>query len=242
MKSKDKVAIGWMDPGVCDGWFALSVMNVFHERHSRVGQVIRIEAGGLISRGRNEIVAAFMDGPCDWLLMIDSDERFTVADFDKLVATAHAVERPFVAGLYFGTWTGGGDVYPQPVPLIFGHHENGTMYAPLNDYPANTVIPVAAAGTGCLLVHRSVFEAIREKATFHQGPRWCWFMDMPVNQEWFGEDMYFCRQVEYLGFPMVAHTGVVLGHRKRYWLDASHHERYKLLTRRDDDDADRAPS
>lgn len=238
MKSKDKIAIGWIDPGVVDGWFAISIMNLYHDRHSRIGQVIRVEAGGLISRGRNEIVAAFLESSCDWLFMIDSDERMTVDAFDKLVAVAHSVERPFVAGLYFGQWNSGVDIYAQPIPLIFDHHENGTQYQPLDDYPPNKVIAVAAAGTGCLLVHRSVFEAIRDTSTQHEARRWCWFQDLPVNGEWFGEDMYFCRRVETLGFPMVAHTGVILDHRKRYWLNDSHHERYKVLTRGDPDGGD----
>ena len=239
MKSRDKVAIGWIDPGVVDGLFAWSVIDLRHRRSDRIGQILRVE-GGLISRQRNEIVAAFLNSGCEWLFMVDSDEKFTVEDFDKLVATAHATERPFVAGVYFGTFPGP-DVYPTPVPLIFRKAADGrTRYTPLDDFPANTVIPVDAAGTGCLLVHRSVFEAIREaRATEHTGADWCWFLDLPVNGEWFGEDLYFCRAVETLGFPMVAHTGVILGHRKRYWLDASHHERYKLLTTRkaDADDA-----
>jgi hypothetical protein len=228
MHHRHKVAIGWIDPGVCDGEFALSVLQVFRQR-PRLAQIIRVE-GGLISRMRNEVVAAFLDGDCDWLFMVDSDERFTVADFDKLCDTAHEKLRPFVAGLYFGVWAGGGDIYPQPVPLIFHHSADTTKYVSLNDYPLDQVIPVVAAGTGCLLVHRSVFEAIRTKhATPHTGDRWCWFMDMPVNGAWFGEDMYFCRQVEMLGFPMVANTGVVLGHRKRFWLTDEHHDRYRTL-------------
>lgn len=229
MKSQDTIAIGWIDPGVIDGMFALSLLEVYRSR-PRVKQLLRVEGSGLLSRMRNEIVAGFLDGGCDWLLMVDSDESFTAADFDKLVTTAHAKERPFVAGLYFGTWSGGGDIYPQPIPLIFRRSEVGTQYAPVYDYPADKVIEVHCAGTGCLLVHRSVFETIRERnATQHTGDRWCWFMDMPVNGQWFGEDMFFCRAVESCGFPMVAHTGVILGHRKRYWLTEQHFERYRFL-------------
>lgn len=231
MHRKHQVTLSWIDPGVVDGMFAISMMEIFAKRYDRISQIIRIEAGGLLSRARNEVVAGFLDGPGDWLFMIDSDEAITLEAFDKLLATAHETERPFVAGVYFGA-ANGPDIYPEPVPLIFKNAE-GNRYFPIVDFPEDSVIPITAAGTGCILVHRSVLEAIRERATPHQGPRWCWFLDMPVGQQWFGEDMYFCRQVSDLGFPMVAHTGVQLLHRKRYWLGKQHFERFRFLTRED---------
>jgi hypothetical protein len=234
MHRTHKVALAWIDPGVVDGMFCISMMEIFAKRYPRMGQVIRVEAGGLLSRARNEIVAGFLDGDADWLFMIDSDEAISLEDFDKLCDTAHEKARPFVAGVYFGA-AAGPDIYPEPVPLIF-RDADGNRYNAITDYPPNSVIPITAAGTGCLLVHRSVFEAIRERATPHQGPRYCWFLDLPVAQQWFGEDMYFCRQVDDLGFPMVAHTGVQLLHRKRYWLGEKHFERFRFLTREDRDD------
>jgi hypothetical protein len=231
MHRKHQIVIGWIDPGVVDGMFALSMMEIFAKRSHLISNILRIEAGGLLSRARNEIAANFMDSDADWLFMIDSDEAITVADFDKLVETAHDKLRPFVAGVYYGA-ANGPDIYPEPVPLIFRDAE-GNKYFPITEYPENAVIPITAAGTGCILVHRSVLAAIQERATEHQGPRWCWFLDLPVGQQWFGEDMYFCRQVHDLGFPMVAHTGVQLLHRKRYWLGRKHFERFQFLTRED---------
>lgn len=231
MHRKHTITLGWIDPGVCDGVFTLSMMEIYAKRYERLAQIIRVEAGGLLSRARNEVAAAFLDGPGDWLFMIDSDEAITLEDFDKLVETAHDKLRPFVAGVYYGA-ANGPDIYPEPVPLIFKDAE-GNRYFPISDYPENAVIPITAAGTGCMLVHRSVFEAIQKRATPHQGPRWCFFLDLPVGQQWFGEDMYFCRQVSDLGFPMVAHTGVQLLHRKRYWLGRQHFERFQFLTRED---------
>ena len=239
MHRNHKIVIGWIDPGVVDGMFCLSMMEIFGKRIDRIANIMRVEAGGLLSRARNEVVAGFMNGSdADWLFMIDSDEHITLEAFDLLIATAHDKLRPFVAGVYFGA-AHGPDIYPEPVPLIF-QDADGNKYHPITDYPPNTVIPITAAGTGCILVHRSVFEAIRENASPHQGPNWCWFLDMPVSQQWFGEDMYFCRQVDALGFPMVAHTGVELLHRKRYWLGRQHFDRFQFLTR--EDRAELAPS
>jgi hypothetical protein len=223
MKTRDKVAIGWLDPGQVDGMFALSVAQVYAERRDRVEGLMRVEAGGLLSRGRNELVAQFMQhSTAEWLLMIDSDEQLSLETFDRLVAAAHETAHPIVAGLYFGAWPG--DPYPTPVPLIFRRIDGSTKFRPIVDYPADTLIPVDSAGTGCLLIHRRVFEAFLAEATPHEGVSWCWFRDMPVNGSWFSEDHFFCARAIELGFPIHAHTGATLPHRKRYWLTEAHHQ------------------
>lgn len=219
MKVRDTVAIGWLDNGQVDGMFALALAGINAERSARIGGLLRIESSGLLSRGRNELVARFMDTTdCQWLLMLDSDMQLGLDGFDKLIATVHHTDRPIVAGLYFGAWPG--ELYPTPVPLICRAKDH--MFAPIYDYPTDKVIEVDSAGTGCLMIHRSVFEAFQADASPHQGKQWCWFQDMPVNGDWFSEDHYFCRRAQTLGFPLHAHTGVVLPHRKRYWLTEKH--------------------
>ena len=204
--------------------FALSIASIYSERRVIMEGLIRVENGGLLSRGRNELVARFMDTTdAAWLLMIDSDEQLSVAAFDKLVETVHDTERPIVAGLYFGAWPG--EFYPTAVPLIFHGIPDTTRFTPIFDYPEDQVIPVDSAGTGCLMIHRSVFERFREDAAPHQGKNWCWFQDMPVNGDWFSEDHYFCARARELGYALHAHTGVVLPHRKRFWLTDRHHVR-----------------
>jgi hypothetical protein len=221
VRVRDKVAIGWLDPGVVDGMFALSIASVYAERHDRMDALLRVEAGGLLSRGRNELVARFMDTcTAEWLLMVDSDEQLSLDAFDKLVEAVHDKDRPIVAGLYFGAWPG--EFYPTAVPLIFNRVEGSTRFLPVMDYPTDKVIRVDSAGTGCLLIHRSVFEAFQADASPHQGKTWCWFQDMPVNQDWFSEDHFFCARAVELGFPIHVHTGAVLPHRKRFWLTEKH--------------------
>lgn len=217
MRVRDTVAVGWLDPGLVDGMFALTVASVYSERRQRVGALLRVEAGGLLSRGRNELVARFMDTTdCDWLLMVDADEQLPLEAFDKLVDSVHDTERPIVAGLYFGAWPG--EFFPTPVPLIFRQVPGSSRFTPVADYPRDTLIRVDSAGTGCLMIHRSVFAAFQADAGLHQGRQWCWFQDMPVNQDWFSEDHFFCARALELGFPIYAHTGVVLPHRKRMWI------------------------
>jgi hypothetical protein len=222
VRTRDRVSIGWLDPGQVDGMFALSIASVYGQRLNRIDALIRVEAGGLLSRGRNELVARFMEtSTAEWLLMIDSDEQLSLETFDKLIDSVHDAERPIVAGLYFGAWPG--EFYPTACPLIFRQVEGSTRFMPVLDYPTNELIEVDSAGTGCLLIHRSVFEAFQAEATVHEGKTWCWFRDMPVNGDWFSEDHFFCARAKELGFPIWAHTGATLPHRKRFWLTEKHH-------------------
>ena len=229
MRSADQVNIGWIDPGLVDGAFTTSLISVFSARSSRLQGFTRVE-GGLVSRQRNELVRHFLDASdAAWLLIIDSDEQLSVQAFDRLVAAAHADRRPVVAGLYFGTWPG--NLMPTPVPHLYRRAADGVSLVPVVDYPDNQVIEVDGAGTGCLLVHRGVLEAIAEQADTHEGKDWCWFRDLPMDGKWLGEDFYFCRRVKSLGYPIHAHTGAILPHRRRYWLDERQHEAARLLAK-----------
>lgn len=223
MKTADRVQIAWIDPGQVDGAFMTSIIEITRARSSRIDGIIRVE-GGLLSRQRNEIVKAFLDNTiAEWLLFLDSDEQIPVAAFDRLVDAAHADRRPVVAGLYFGTWPSQG-MMPTPVPHLYRRADDGVSVAPILDYPRDQIIEVDAAGTGCLLIHRSVLEAFRDGADGNEADAWCWFRDLPVNGMWLGEDLYFCRRVRALGYPIHAHTGAVLKHRRRYWLDDAQFE------------------
>ncbi len=235
MKSADRVVVSWIDPGLVEGDFATSLIELFRARPTRVEGIVRIQ-GSLLSRQRNEVVKTFLDHQtAAWLLMVDSDEAFTPEDFDKLTSAAHEKERPVVAGLYFGTIPNAKGLLPSPVPHLYRRHEDGISVVPLVDYPIDKVVEIDAAGTGALLVHRSVLEAIRDAADPSEGDAWCWFRDLPINGMWLGEDLYFCKRVRALGFPIHAHTGAVFSHRRKYWLDDRQHRMVRAVQEGNDD-------
>lgn len=222
MKSGHKVCIGFAHGHDMDPELGVALFELGRQRGSRIDSVVAVGGLGLLARTRNVIVTKFLDDTtADWLLMIDTDERLNVDAFDKLVATAHHTERPIVSGLVFAAyWNTAGDL--RPLPVIFRMDaERGLQ--PIDDFPEDSVIPIDAAGTGCLMVHRSVFEAMRANANENQGPEWCFFFDGAIGGRWISEDILFSKRVADLGFPMHAHTGAVLPHRKDFWLDARHH-------------------
>jgi hypothetical protein len=226
MKSAHKVSIGSCDPGTVNGAFAYRLIQLAQARSARLGPFVRVKGSGLLSKQRNRVVKQFLDGTkSDWLLLIDSDEQLSLEAFDKLLETAHDKERPVVAGLVFAGFGIEGAPYPKPVPAIFQDAPEG--FLPLYKYDKDSVFEIDAAGTGCLLIHRSVLEKMRETADANQGTDWCWFWDGPVDGNWIGEDLLFCRRIKALGFPIYVNTGAILPHQKSYWLDERHHHLWK---------------
>jgi hypothetical protein len=222
MKTSHKVSIGICDPGTVNGDFALRMVQLTQARSSRLGPYIRAQGSGLLSKLRNRVVKTFLDGTTsDWLLLVDTDEQLSAEAFDALINTAHDKERPVVAGLVFGAWDTDQSIYPMPVPVIY--HDNPEGLVSITNYKRNAVFEIDACGTGCVLIHRSVLEKMRETADPNQGTDWCWFWDGPVKGEWVSEDILFCRRVRQLGFPIYVNTAAVLPHQKAYWLDERHH-------------------
>lgn len=222
MKSGHKVSIGACDPGTVNAAWAYNMIQLVQVRDDKLGPFVRIKGSGLLSKLRNRVVAGFLDNTkSDWLLMIDTDEQLSVQTFDKLIQVAHDKERPVVSGLVFAAFDAHKNLYPKPVPAIFAESEAG--FLPLYKYDKNSVFEIEACGTGCLLIHRSVLEKMREVADPNQGNNWCWFWDGPINGEWISEDLLFSRRIRQLGFPIHVHTGAILPHQKSYWLSEEHH-------------------
>jgi len=227
MKLKDKITIGFCDPGEVSSLFMMSLIQIARNRNDLINNFLRVEAGCLISKSRNIIIKKFLDDTNDqWLLMLDTDEYISVTDFDKLIRTADEKDKPIIAGLYYGNFAANADLTPSMVPLIY--KLEGNAFKPIYDYEKNSIFEVDAAGTGCLLMHRSVLAKMREAATENQGKDWCWFWDGAIGGHWYGEDLIFCHQVKRMGFPIYVNTNVVLDHHKSVWLKESQYETWRF--------------
>jgi len=64
-------------------------------------------------------------------------------------------DKPFIAGVYYRR-------KPPCDPLIYRRLETGwyNSLLPDTDYTTGDIIPIDAAGMGCTLIHRSVFDAV----------------------------------------------------------------------------------
>ena len=230
LKDTDKVTIGICSAGYVVTDFLTSILDVARSQ-KQLGQFISLQGSGVISRLRNQVVSTFLDKTKDeWLLQIDTDQRFTVDTFKKLLAAADEKARPIVTGVVHGGWEVG-EPYLEPVPCIFKTGKDGGLYA-VHDYAPDSIIEVDAAGTGAILVHRSVFERFRKEADqTHQGDKWGYYQDMPLHHEWIGEDLLWCIRAKSFGYKIYAHTGVQMEHQRKMWVGQRQHADFARFRR-----------
>ena len=214
--------VGWLHPGQVSGDFMHSMVRFL--AHDTLGPG-RIFTGGAyasmlcgtnVSRGRNQLVEAFLKTPIPWLWMLDSDMTFDPDCLDRLMATAHPVRRPIVGGLCYGVSHDG-----KPWPTLYRITGEGEVLR-IEQPPSSGLIDVDATGAACLLVHRSVFEKI---ATEYPPP-YPWFAESIAFGKPWSEDITFCVRARAAGFPTVVDCDVKLGHMKTVSIDSEYAERW----------------
>jgi hypothetical protein len=222
MKTSDKICIGMVTDGKINGQLAIDLIHIARHKTQKLDQMVQVANVGLTTRSRNVVVKNFLDEvKTPWLLMIDSDERLPIETFFKLVDAAHDKDRPIVSGLVFAAFFDNQDNL-RAVPTIYRMTDDKGLQ-PIDDYPIDTLLEVDATGTGCLLIHRSVLETMREQATQNQGKDWAWFVEGAIEGTYFGEDLLFSKRLKAMGYKIHAHTGAILPHQKQFWLDERHH-------------------
>jgi len=208
--------------GKINGQLAIDLIHIARHKTQKLDQMVQVANVGLTTRSRNVVVKNFLDEvTTPWLLMIDSDERLPIETFFKLVDAAHDKDRPIVSGLVFAAFFDNADNL-RAVPTIYRMTTDKGLQ-PIDDYPIDTLMEVDATGTGCLLIHRSVLETMRDQATPNQGRDWAWFVEGAIEGTYFGEDLLFSKRLKSMGYKIHAHTGAILPHQKQFWLDERHH-------------------
>lgn len=225
MGSNGKVVVGYVHPADVAAVFHRSLLALwmYDLRHNRRilegGGHLATMSGANINTARNDIVRGFLgQTSADWLLMLDADMGFAPNTVDRLVEAAHAKDRPIVGGLCFGIQTTGIDDLNswqyEVFPTLYRFNEDGRVDR-YNEYPTNALFPVDATGAACLLVHRTVLAAMRDK---YPEP-FPWFAESQLNGQPVGEDMTFCIRAKSLGYPVFVHTGIKTSHAKTCFID-----------------------
>lgn len=185
-----------------------------------------------LTEARNMAVEQFLEeNQAPWLLWIDTDMGFSYDALEALRQVADPVERPVVGGLCFTQRElesdGKGGWSTAPTPTIFDWAQVGDEkgYAVRWNYPVNSVVRCSATGAAFVLIHRSVFERIKEKF----GPIWYDRVRNPSMGRLMGEDMSFCVRATALEIPIHVHTGVRVTHHKEVWIGESDYWRERLI-------------
>lgn len=189
---------------------------------------VRCGTDGLVA-ARNWAVERFLaDDKADWLWWVDTDMGFAPDTVDRLLASADPVERPIVGGLCFASkglgLDGMGGYRNVALPTIM-HWRDG-QFVGSRQYPMDQVVRCAGTGSACVLIHRSVLEAVADK----YGPTWydkapsgadIPSVDAPARSSsgrYISEDLSFCVRAGSLGFPVHVDTSVKTTHLKPVWL------------------------
>jgi len=110
----------------------------------------------LTDANRVKIVERFLEGEADYLFFLDDDTVHPPGTLSQLLTHG----RDFIGGIYYNPRS----PY-NPIAYIKG--DTG-LYAPIWDFPFGAVMQVDSIGMGCTLIHRSVFEKIREEHVVYQ--------------------------------------------------------------------------
>lgn len=163
-------------------------------RRANVIEEVRFQQSGpYVDDARNSLVRAFLDSPCDRLLMVDDDVQFMPGDVQRLADD----DLPIVSGVYYNTFDG----VLQPVLKL------------LEDTPTDDDTPlleVAGAGAGFLMMSRTLLEKVG--ATY--GEPCPWFAEPIIDGDHLGEDIELCRRAREAGAPVYADLRVQVAHYK----------------------------
>lgn len=202
-----------------------------HDHHDRIfGGGAYLQLGTTnVAHGRNQIVRQFLDlpGKPDWLWFIDTDMDFPPDTLDRLVEAAHPVDRPILGGLCFALMKGD---QQEVVPTLFvWTDEDPPRPARVLGLPEPAgIVPVAATGAGCVLIHRSVLEGVADFTPPGSDRRfgatsWPWFAwsswEGDHGPDVMGEDLTFCFRAGAAGFPTHVDTRIAVGHVKPVVID-----------------------
>lgn len=175
-----------------------------------------INYSNFLVRGRNVLARKFLETNCEWSLWVDDDMILQCGDAAWFKAASQCPQYPntfagintvgalisagktLVGGTYFARQPGGralfNDAYASPEANQLAHQG-----------PRPDVLPTKWVATGCMLVHRSVYEDIIRKAIAPQlspeeakgyGYEFGFFDQVSSG---LGEDQSFCIRAEKAG-------------------------------------------
>lgn len=164
----------------------------------------------IIDLARNNLAEQFLKTDTEWLFWMDSDMSFPADILEQLFKTAEEKDAKIVSGVYYQRkgknmpvlWSRGDTLASG------GISAEGTIKTEQNKYVGSFMFPhqdkkepfkAHAAGFGCILVHRSVFEVMDRP----------WFQ---FKQGVCSEDFYFLVNAKDLGFELWVNPVPVLGH------------------------------
>ena len=217
--NNETICLLWCDPGTVDSLFTVSLVKAFANKSYPLVDFLR-SFGNQIGKQRQQLLDLWYDKTSyDWVLWVDSDIVFEPEHIESLWSVANKDTAPVVTGVYFISQEPEKPMM-APMPAIFTEAEDGLIKSVMA--LDGTVQPIDVAGMGFVLMHRSVVSTLRtafpEVSVFIE--------EKEPGQRFQGEDVKFFRHLKKAGIPVVAHTGVLVQHMKRFIFDVKFFEHY----------------
>lgn len=178
-----------------------------------IGQIDFVVNDSLVCRARNTLAARFLRSEYQWLLFLDVDLLFRPEHIARLWIHATKHDRKVVCGLY---------ALKKLAPRFVCNWIKGCTP------DENGAVKVSESGTGCMLIHRSVFETMRDKMpeiaytvdSNHPNAgkvEWDFFGVGPYKYasglvRYLSEDWMFCQRARDLGIDVWADTRIQIRH------------------------------
>jgi GT2 family glycosyltransferase len=202
ISNKTHVVVGFVHPLQVCALFSRSLVDVVRKYDYAISSVM---SGPNVSRARNTVVTNFLEyhKGIDWLFMVDTDMVF----HEDAILGLLSCNEPLVSALCL---TGG----EKPVASMYRQVKEGPdkgMYLSISEWPTDHVIDADVVGSACTLIHRSVFEDIREKLP---NPAAQWYQELQKGDILLGEDFTFCERATEVGYKVKVNTAVQVGHVK----------------------------
>lgn len=226
-RAGEKVVVAYLHPGLVHGAFMESLFNLvvydmaFHRRIVDGGGRLSTQASANLAGPRNGIVKKFLAyGDADWLWFVDTDMVFEPDTLERLLQYADPVEAPIVGGLCFAFDEG--RIVPTLYDLV-GEADNPQVVR-YQQWKPDAMMQVAATGTGCILIHKSALEKVRDFVPPNRpgqvgfNPAFPWFQEVDHDGQPVGEDITFCWRAGICDVPVYVNTGVHVGHVKEQML------------------------
>lgn len=221
--------------GAFEGGFVTSltmllVYDAHHGRHIVDGGFFLALQTTNIPHGRNQIVRTFLDKTdADWLWFVDTDQTFEPNVLERMLAVADAKTRPILGALVFSFSRGDAQ---EIVPTLWTIRDE--QIARIMQIPGEGLLPVAATGTGCVLIHRRALEAVRDlqvpgRTHAYGDTSWPWFqysdwVNADGKPDVMGEDLTFFLRAAAAGIPTYVDTRIEVGHVKRREIGRTEYE------------------
>jgi hypothetical protein len=183
----------------------------------------------LVPRARNYLTAQFLKSPATHLMWIDADIGFDPADIVSMVRA----DKDIVCGIYPKKeihWREVARAAREGVPAErLCDFERSLVVNLIDDSPervsSDGLVEIANAGTGFMLIKRSVFEAISgDVASYVDGSTpgidlkefYAVSIDPEAGNSLLSEDYHFCKLARSHGFKIYAAPWVRLNHTGSY--------------------------